>query len=365
MSNLTSVTVTSGVPTAGTGTVSTIDALMADGGQATLGNKADAKSTATDTTAISVVSVLKQISASVQTPPSTAVTNAGTFAVQAAGTVADGADATQGVTTGAAVITDATGTIQQYLRGLIKQFAAGAYSLKVWDGTNTAAVKPASTAPSATDPAFVVAISPNSVNANGRAADASSAPVALSNEDVTLLTTIGTNTAAAIPAGTAVMGKVGIDQTSDGTTNAVRLLAETTKVVGTVNISASQTVGIAAGSAAIGSVTNSYLTQFGTGFYVTVAASQSAASIKSSTGAVGDYLEGVLVIPATTAPGVVTVLDGTSGPTTVVAYPGGGTTALLTLTPFFIPLGAVSRVAGGWYITTGANVSVVAVGKFS
>src|ERR1019366_4887841 len=168
MSNLTSVTVTSGVPTAGTGTVSTIDALMADGGQATLGNKADAKSTATDTTAISVVSVLKQISASVQTPPSTAVTNAGTFAVQAAGTVADGADATQGVTTGAAVITDATGTIQQYLRGLIKQFAAGAYSLKVWDGTNTAAVKPASTAPSATDPAFVVAISPNSVNANGQ-----------------------------------------------------------------------------------------------------------------------------------------------------------------------------------------------------
>ncbi len=48
-----------------------------------LGAKADAKSTATDTTAVSIVSILKQISASVQAPPSQAVTNAGTFAVQA------------------------------------------------------------------------------------------------------------------------------------------------------------------------------------------------------------------------------------------------------------------------------------------
>ncbi len=37
MPNVTSVTITSGVPTAGTGTVSTLDALMADGGQASIG----------------------------------------------------------------------------------------------------------------------------------------------------------------------------------------------------------------------------------------------------------------------------------------------------------------------------------------
>jgi len=42
MPNLTSVTVTAGVPTSGTGTVSTLDALMADGGQATTGAQADA-----------------------------------------------------------------------------------------------------------------------------------------------------------------------------------------------------------------------------------------------------------------------------------------------------------------------------------
>lgn len=56
----------------------------ADGADTTFGAKADAKSTATDTTAITAMQVLKQISASVQAPPSQAVTNAGTFAVQSA-----------------------------------------------------------------------------------------------------------------------------------------------------------------------------------------------------------------------------------------------------------------------------------------
>lgn len=64
----------------------------ADGSQATIGAKADAKSTATDTTAVSGMSVWKQISASVQaiatsvsgtlTVAAHNVTNAGTFAVQ-------------------------------------------------------------------------------------------------------------------------------------------------------------------------------------------------------------------------------------------------------------------------------------------
>lgn len=59
-----------------------VQAAEADGANVTLGAKADAKSTATDTTAVSAMSVLKQISASVQAPPSQAVTNAGTFSVQ-------------------------------------------------------------------------------------------------------------------------------------------------------------------------------------------------------------------------------------------------------------------------------------------
>lgn len=75
MPNLTSVTVTAGVPTAGSGTVSTIDALMADGGQATLGAKTDAKSTATDATSVSAMQVLKQISASTQLGASSSETS--------------------------------------------------------------------------------------------------------------------------------------------------------------------------------------------------------------------------------------------------------------------------------------------------
>jgi hypothetical protein len=61
---------------------------VVDGAVVTLGAKADAKSTATDTTSVSAMSVLKQISASVQAPPSQAVTNAGTFSVQDATTTA-------------------------------------------------------------------------------------------------------------------------------------------------------------------------------------------------------------------------------------------------------------------------------------
>jgi hypothetical protein len=47
---------------------------------------------------------------------------------------------------------------------------------KIWDGINVAAVKPASTAPVATDPAVVVAISPNGQNGNGLASAGNSAP---------------------------------------------------------------------------------------------------------------------------------------------------------------------------------------------
>lgn len=73
---------------------------IADGDDTTLGAKADAKSTATDTTAITIMQVLKQISASVQAPPSQAVT--GTFwqATQPV-SVASGGIASGGVASGA------------------------------------------------------------------------------------------------------------------------------------------------------------------------------------------------------------------------------------------------------------------------
>lgn len=96
--------------------------------------------------------------------------------------------------------------------------------------------------------------------------------------------------------------------------------------------------------------------------YNTVAASQTAQALTGGGGgATGDYLSHCDIIPATTAPGVVTILDNA---TSIVAFPGGGTTPLSNLVPFSIPLGAVST-SGAWKVTTGANVSVVCVGKFT
>lgn len=93
--------------------------------------------------------------------------------------------------------------------------------------------------------------------------------------------------------------------------------------------------------------------------YETVAASQTAQAL-GATGATGDLLNGLLIIPATTSPGVVTVLDNaTSIPVFV-----GGASSVSTLIPFFVPLG-IKSVSGAWKVTTGASVSVIAVGDFT
>lgn len=94
--------------------------------------------------------------------------------------------------------------------------------------------------------------------------------------------------------------------------------------------------------------------------YRTVAASQTA-QVLGSVGQGGDYISHITVIPATTAAGVVTLIDGS---TSISVYAGGGTTALTTLIPFTIALGMRSRT-GPWKITTGANVSCIAIGDFT
>lgn len=93
--------------------------------------------------------------------------------------------------------------------------------------------------------------------------------------------------------------------------------------------------------------------------YETVAASQTA-QVLGPTGATGDYINGILVIPATTSPGNVLLLDNA---TSITVF-AGGASSVTTLIPFFIPLGVVS-VSGAWSITTGANVSCIAVGNFT
>jgi hypothetical protein len=93
--------------------------------------------------------------------------------------------------------------------------------------------------------------------------------------------------------------------------------------------------------------------------YETVAASQTGQALGAA-GATGDLLNGLLIIPATTSPGLVTILDNAISIPVFV----GGASSVATLIPFFVPLG-IKSVSGAWKVTTGANVSVIAVGDFT
>ena len=93
--------------------------------------------------------------------------------------------------------------------------------------------------------------------------------------------------------------------------------------------------------------------------YETVAASQSSQALGPSGGA-GDVLERLIVVPATTGAGSVSIQDGSTGATSISVFATG---TLSNLQPFVITIGARS-VNGPWRVTTGANVSVIGVGRF-
>lgn len=97
--------------------------------------------------------------------------------------------------------------------------------------------------------------------------------------------------------------------------------------------------------------------------YETVAASQTD-QILGSTGAVGDWLDGILIVPATLSPGAVSIKDGDGSSITI--FTGGGA-SIMTLHSFYAPFGAVcvNTATPGWKVTTGANVSVICVGSFT
>lgn len=96
------------------------------------------------------------------------------------------------------------------------------------------------------------------------------------------------------------------------------------------------------------------------GTHKEVSASQTA-QVLGATGAIGDYLAYVTVVPALVGCGLVTILDGS---TPIISFVGGGTTPLPSTIPFTIQVGAFCTGAG-WHITTGASVAVSAVGKFT
>lgn len=98
--------------------------------------------------------------------------------------------------------------------------------------------------------------------------------------------------------------------------------------------------------------------------YQLVAASQTK-KVLGATGAAGDVLDSLLIIPGTTSPGAVTLFDG-SGTTGIVIF-AGGATSVADLAPVEVPLGvtAVTVATPGWFVSTGANVTVLARGSFT
>lgn len=109
-------------------------------------------------------------------------------------------------------------------------FANQILPTKITDGTNTATIKPASTASAATDLPLVVALHPSSATPNFAAAQAVTGTFFQATQPVSLATNTPT-----IQAGTALIGKVGIDQTTPGTTNLVALAANQSVNVAQIN----------------------------------------------------------------------------------------------------------------------------------
>jgi hypothetical protein len=144
---------------------------------------------------------------------------------------------------------------------------------------------------------------------------------------------------------------IGVTRAADGTGN---LLASTG---GALNVNISSGVNANGGTTSANSAPVVGADQYAT--YKPVAAGQTAWVL--GTGATGDYLSHVTVFPGIAGCGVVTILDNA---TSIGSFAGGGTTALPSLAPFTIMIGAFS-VSGAWKITTGASVTVAAVGKFS
>jgi hypothetical protein len=91
-------------------------------------------------------------------------------------------------------------------------------------------------------------------------------------------------------------------------------------------------------------------------YYETVAASQTD-QVMGTTGASGDTIDGLVCIVTTVATSGVQLKDGTGSAFYVLPD------NVASVGTYPIPLGLRSA-SGGWKITTGAGVAVVAVGSF-
>lgn len=167
----------------------------------------------------------------------------------------------------------------------------------------------------------------------GRAADAASVSTALSTEDVAIL---GATNETAPASDTATSGLNGrLQRIAQRLTSLIALIPAS---LGRKQASASLAVAPAGMP------------------YETVAASQTD-QVLGGSGAAGDYLSHIVIQPVTTGAGAVTVKDGAS---TIYLFTSG---TLADLSPKTVPFGIFS--AGALSVTTGTNVTVLAVGNFT
>jgi hypothetical protein len=201
----------------------------------------------------------------------------------------------------------------------------------------------------------------------GRAAAASSRPVVLSNEDIALLPPNYTEDAAAAadPVGNvqilvrkdtlaSEVSTDGDNVAQRGTSKGEAYVHDTDVLAAVVATNTQLPTSLGSKSVAASLATS---VKSGGNEYETVAASQTA-QVLGATGAVGDYIEGVLCVVSTASTSQVTLIDNA---TSIVILPNSVGPGVGS---YYIPLGLTS-VSGAWKITTAAGVAVVATGDFT
>ena len=103
--------------------------------------------------------------------------------------------------------------------------------------------------------------------------------------------------------------------------------------------------------------------QIETGKYEAFPNTVSTTTMLGSTGAIGDFLSTVTIVPETLNPGSISIKDGSG--TAIVIF-AGGTGSVLSLVPFTVNLG-YTATGVGWQIVTGSggNVHGVCGGNFT
>lgn len=97
--------------------------------------------------------------------------------------------------------------------------------------------------------------------------------------------------------------------------------------------------------------------------YETVAAAQTdqvLGSADASTGRGNEFLSHLILIPANTSPGAVSIKDGA---TSITVFTGGAS-SLTELRPIVIELQLTGKPQLTWKVTTGADIAVIAIGLF-